>query len=235
MGSMLERPYIVAGDSVFILLLLFALSLLSIIVYQSRRQIVHNLRQFFKRERKYVERGVVTKNFWLNSTVLIFISAFTVSLSVFDGLVRRSGFSPTLPVPYWVLIMLILLFSGFIYLKLYLYSIVNRTFFDTDSSRHWTTGYLFITSLSSFPCYAIILLELYSDISPQIVMFCYAILTFFYEILLIFKLFINFQIKKYGAFLIFLYLCSVELVPNILLWRFLQWASDVFIEANVLY
>lgn len=235
MGSMLERPYIVAGDSVFILLLLFALSLLSVIVFQSRRQIVHNLRYFFRRERKYAERGVVTKNFWLNTAVLIFISAFTVSLSVFDELVHRSGFSPTLNVPYWVLVILVLLFSGFIYLKLYLYNVVNWTFFDIESSRHWTTSYLFITSLCSFPCYAIILLELYSDISPQIVLFCYAFLTFLYEILLIFKLFINFQIKKYGAFFIFLYLCSVELVPNILLWRFLQWASDVFIEANVLY
>ena len=232
---MLERPYIVAGDSVFILLLLFALALLSVIVYQSRRQIVHNQRQFFKRERRYAERGVVTKNFWLNTAILIFISAFTISLSVFNGLVRRSGFSPTLPVPYWVLIVLILLFSGFIYLKLYLYNVVNWTFFDLESSQHWTTSFLFITSLSSFPCYAIILLELYSNISPQVVLFCYAILIFFYEILLIFKLFINFQIKKYGVFLIFLYLCSVELVPNILLWRFLQWASDVFIEANVLY
>ena len=235
MGSMIERPYIVSGDSIFILLLLFTLSLMSVIIYQSRRQIVHNVRQYFKRERKYVERGVVTRNFWLNTAVLIFITAFTVSLSVFNELVRRSGCSPQLSVPYWVLILLILLFSGFIYLKLYLYNIVNWTFFDVESSRHWTTSYLFITSLSSFPCYIIILLELYSNISPQIVLFCYAIVTIFYEILLIFKLFINFQIKKYGAFLIFLYLCSVELVPNILLWRFLQWASDVFIEANVLY
>lgn len=235
MGSMIERPYIVAGDSIFVLLLLFALSFLSVIVYQSRRQIIHNIRQFFKRDRKYVERGVVTKNFWLNTTVLIFISSFTVSLSLFNELVHRSGFSPTLTIPYWVLVVLILMFSGFIYLKLYLYDIVNWTFFDVESSRHWTTSYLFITSLTSFPCYVIILLELYSNMSPQIVLFCYAIVTFFYEILLIFKLFINFQIKKYGVSLIFLYLCSVELVPNILLWRFLQWASDVFIEANVLY
>ena len=235
MGSMIERPYIVAGDSIFILLLLLALSLMSVIVYQSRRQIVHNMRQFFRRERKYAERGVVTKNFWLNTTVLILITSFTVSLSIFNELVRRSGYSSTLSVPYWVLIVLILLLTGFIFLKLYLYNIVNWTFFDVESSKHWTTSYLFITSLSSFPCYAIILLELFSNISPLVVLFCYVIVAFLYEILLIFKLFINFKIKKYGAFLIFLYLCSVEIVPNILLWRFMQWASDVFIEANVLY
>lgn len=232
---MSERPYNTATDSGIIILLLICLGIIASIFHNSRVFVTNTWRQFFKKDRKYSEKGVITKNYWLNYIIQIFIASFTLSLSLFDLLSRRCNFSPDGGVPYWIIIVLILLLSLFFYAKLYLYSLVNWVFYPYDMRANWTASYMYLSSLSVFPCYAIILFQLFSNIPTLLVVVCYLILAILYEIALIFKLFINFRVKKSGACLIFLYLCSVELVPTILLWKFLKWAVTNFIEVNDLY
>ena len=233
---MSERNYTVSSDSGIILLLLVCLGIIASIFHNSRPFIVDTWKQFFKKERKYSVKGVITKNFWVDSMWQIFIASFTLSLSLFDYLAQHTSFSSVTGIPYWVVIVLILLLVLFFIAKLYLYMLVNWVFFPSyDMRSSWTSSYVYLTALSVYPCYAIILFQLFSNIPPIIVVICYILLTILYEIALIFKLFINFKVKKSAACLIFLYLCSVEIVPTIFLWRFLQWASKIFLEVNDLY
>ncbi len=233
---MSERNYTVSSDSGIILLLLVCLGIIASIFHNSRPFIVDTWKQFFKKERKYSVKGVITKNFWVDSMWQIFIASFTLSLSLFDYLAQHTSFSSVTGIPYWVVIVLILLLVLFFIAKLYLYMLVNWVFFPSyDMRSSWTSSYVYLTALSVYPCYVIILFQLFSNIPPIIVAICYILLTILYEIALIFKLFINFKVKKSAACLIFLYLCSVEIVPTIFLWRFLQWASKVFLEVNDLY
>ena len=233
---MSERNYTVCSDSGFILLLLLCLGIITSIFHNSRPFIVNTWRQFFKKERKYSVKGVITKNFWVECMWQILIASFTLSLSIFDFLAQRASFSSVMGIPYWVVIVLMLLLTLFFVAKLYLYMLVNWVFFPSyDMRSSWTTSYMFLASLCVYPCYVIILFQLFSNIPPLIVVICYILVTILYEIALIFKLFINFKVKKNATCLIFLYLCSVELVPSIFLWRFIQWASDIFLEVNDLY
>ncbi len=233
--AMIQRSYTVASDNIIVLLLLLALMFISVILYRSRTLIAHNWRLYFVRKRTFTIGRVITRNFWLNSIVLIVIGAFSLSVTLFDYFTRYCNFSEIIGIPYWAIGAFMLLFSAFILLKLILYTILNWVFSEDMLTTSWAPSYIFITSLCALLCYAIVLAEVFSNIDIHNVVNCYIFVAITYEILLIFKLFINFKVKKYGASLIFLYLCTVELVPCIILWRFLQWASDSFIEVNALY
>ena len=74
---MSERNYTVCSDSGFILLLLLCLGIIASIFHNSRPFIVNTWRQFFKKERKYSVKGVITKNFWVECMWQILIASFT--------------------------------------------------------------------------------------------------------------------------------------------------------------
>ncbi len=233
---MSERLYTVGNDSGFMLLLLLCLVVIAFIFHYSRTIIINTWKQYFKNERKYSVKGVITKNFWVDCMWQVIIASFTISLALFDVFSRRCAFSAATDIPYWIVAVLVLALLVFFLVKLCLYMLVNWVFFPySDMRSNWVSSYTYLTSLSACPCYILLLLQLYSNTPPYLVVLCYAILTILYETALIFKLFINFRVKKSAVCLIFLYLCSVELVPAILLWRLIQWAGDVFIVANDLY
>lgn len=233
--GMTERIYSVSSDGILTLLLLLSLGLISAIVYRSRNYIIHNFQQFFRSERKFALAEVNTKNFWLNSVVLILVSYISIAVVLFNFLVSRYGFSQILGIPYWLIGATVLLLSMLFLFKVIVYTVVNWVFFQPEPSERWMSSYVFISSMFAFPCFVLTLCNLYSTISVEMVFLVYGILVSFFEILLIFKLFINFRTKKRGAFLIFLYLCSAEFVPNLIMWKLLLWACNDFIEENVLY
>ena len=141
---MSERNYTVSSDSGIILLLLVCLGIIASIFHNSRPFIVDTWKQFFKKERKYSVKGVITKNFWVDSMWQIFIASFTLSLSLFDYLAQHTFFSSVTGIPYWVVIVLILLLVLFFIAKLYLYMLVNWVFHDrTDHVKENAFGCLF--------------------------------------------------------------------------------------------
>jgi len=208
---------------------------MALFLNRSRPLVHYNLRNFFKQKRRFSVNGVITKNYRILAVILIFFQIFLISISVFDYITSRCRLTIDSDLPYWVLPLVMVIMSLFFYLKFQVYRLLNWTFFNRDQSDAWVDSYLFITSLCIFPLYAIVMLELYSGISFTFVKILYLFLAIFYEITLIFKLFVNFKVKYYGTILIFSYLCGVELVPGIIMWNLISWASDIYIAENVLY
>ena len=62
----------------------------------------------------------------------------------------------------------------------------------------------------------------------------YLLVVVLYELLLFYKLITNFRVKKYGYMLIFLYFCSVELLPTLVFGHLAVWLSDSLVN-NILY
>ena len=234
--AMAERGYFLTTDSSVLCGLLLLFGLMAITLYNSRSFILFQLRGFFSTERKFSLQGVRYKGTWVYGVfVLTSIVALSLSLSCFHYLHGRYQFSPVLGIPYWLLCIGYALFMLFMYVKAWLYMLVNWVFADRESAYSWLSGYFLLTSLLALFVFPISLLHLFAVVSGTVVLSCYLFVMVLYELLLIFKLFVNFRAKKYGSMLIFLYFCSVELVPALILWHLLVWASDIFIEANVLY
>lgn len=234
--AMAERGYILTTDSFVLCAVLLLFGLLAATLYSSRSFIQFQLRSFFSTERKFSLQGATYKGSWVyGAFILTSIAALSLSLSSFHYLLERYQFSSVLGIPYWLLCLGYVFFMLFFYLKAWLYMLVNWVFSDRDSSYSWLSAYFLLTSLLSLLVFPISILDLFAIVNGQVVLSCYLFVMFLYELLLIFKLFVNFRAKKYGSMLIFLYFCSVELVPALILWHLLVWTSDIFVKANVLY
>lgn len=231
-----DRPYSIANDDYVtagLFLLFFAMVM---IIYRSRTSIGFRMKEFFASKRTYsAENTNENARDPYNMFMLTSISALSLSLVFFNQMSKENEFDSFFGIPYWLFAAGYVVFMVFIYFKAWLYALVNWTFFDRDSSLKWISGYMFATALTSFLIFPLSLLAIYYDKSSQIVIYGFTILFILYELLLFFKLFVNFECKKYGYLLIILYFCSVELMPAIAMSRIWMWANDSFIVKNLLY
>ncbi len=233
---MAERGYTLMDDTRILLLVMVLLLMVAFATYFSRSSMYHQARVFFSTKRHFSTIDSMHRKLWaFNFFLLLCVSAISVSLVWFDWLAERYQFSTTMGIPYWLLFLAFIIFMLYVYLRAWLYAVVNWTFFDRESSSNWQASYFLLTSMMAYLIFPVSLLGLLATISREFVIWGYVFAVVLYELLLIFKLFVNFRAKKYACFLFFLYFCSVELVPAFILWHVLRGFTDIFIEANVLY
>ena len=101
----------------------------------------------------------------------------------------------------------------FYLLRRVLFAITNRIFFDPATTKVWEQSYACWTLLSSLPLYLLAVAALFLNLSAQTVILLLAICLVLLEICLLYKAFYIFSAKKYGILQIFVYLCTLELMP----------------------
>ncbi|MBQ0023165.1 MAG: DUF4271 domain-containing protein [Prevotellaceae bacterium] len=231
-----ERSYAVSNDDYIVGGMAVMFFVLAAILYRSRHSVLYHIKEFFATKRQYTDENSNDNSSEANNVfMLTTISALSLSLVFFDKLADEYSFNQALGVPYWVFGIGFVLFMCFIYAKAWLYTLINWVFFDAESSKKWIAGYLLVTSLTAFILYPLSLVEIFFSDSWEIVIWGAILVAIIYEALLFYKLLTNFKIKKYGYLLIFLYFCSVELMPALILWNGLGWISDSIIVKNLLY
>ena len=94
-----------------------------------------------------------------------------------------------------------------------IFAITNRIFFDASTTKAWEQSYANWTILSSVPLYLLAVVVLFLDIPTQSVLPLLAICFALLEICLLYKAFHIFSAKRYGILQIFIYLCTLELMP----------------------
>ena len=105
----------------------------------------------------------------------------------------------------------------FIWAKSVVYHIINSVFFHHEDNRKWQSAYYFLTSLTAYLLYPLALVFTFNKTSDSIIAFCLLFALILYKILLFYKLCTNFETKKSGFLLFFLYFCSVEIIPTLIL------------------
>ena len=78
------------------------------------------------------------------------------------------------------------------------------------------------------------LASVFLHLEIKTVTLCVVFIYVLYELLHFYKLFVNFKFKKHGALLIFLYFCSVELLPIMLIGHVLDWVFNSYFVNNLL-
>lgn len=225
-----ERPYSVAKDDYVVGGLFLILLVVGLMLYRNRATLAARVKDFFVTRRTYSRANVNENDKEIYSTfVMLTVSALSLSGVVFNSVSVKYGFERALGVPYWLFAVGYVFFMAFIYIKAWAYALVNWTFFDRESSAKWMSGYMLLTSLTSFAFFPLSLVAVLVPGSFEIVIWCFIFIAITYELLLLFKMFANFGGKKYGYLLIFLYFCSVELMSAVVMSRIIQWAIDYFI------
>jgi hypothetical protein len=110
--------------------------------------------------------------------------------------------------------------AAFFLAKTLLYNIINWTFFPRPACRSWSGFYVFLTAAAATLTLPLFVLHIYGSMSVPALSYCLLTLVLVYEVLLFFKLLTNFQTGKYGYVLIFLYFCTLEIIPAMVLWKF---------------
>lgn len=235
--AMKELGYRTSGDDYIVGGMVLMFFVLAWVIFRSRAGLLFQLKAFFTNKRLYVkgdEREDNTREA-LHVFLLMMVSSLSLSIIYFDDLFDQSHVGVALDVPYW------LYGAGYvaciccIYVKAWIYVLANWVFFDHESSRSWMSGYFLMTSLTAYLFYPLALMDVFLDLDEEFVIWSAILVVFLYEILLFYKLCINFRDIKYAYLLNFLYFCSVELLPALVVGHLAMWFSESFIVKNILY
>lgn len=100
-----------------------------------------------------------------------------------------------------------------------IYSFVNWIFFDKTRNMLWVNSYFFIIIWLGLVLLPVILLSVYFSLLPPTSFLLIALAVFLAKILLFYKCFSNFFQRIHGLFHLILYFCTLEILPDLLLWK----------------
>ncbi len=211
---------------------LLMLVLLGVLAYMATRNsdyILYRTKRFFSSERKFAATSgnVVTWEVPYN-LILTVVAAICTGLLA-GGLIQHPpfprGWAGSLPTATLLVSLFFFLFIG---LKSLIYSFINWVFFSHARDRAWQSDFFFLTSMTSYVIYLLAALLLFVGIKFETVAICLLITLILYKVLLFYRLKTNFQPKRYGVLLIFLYFCSVEIMPSLIVWHFCDANNIIF-------
>lgn len=206
-----------------ILVILVVLLVLALIFNREFQVLMQRIKGFFSTERTFsIQGGNTTQIGEVRNTLLLTsVSSLSLAMMVLGQLPGHSVLNATLGFidPKWHLLVLAGLIMLVLYLKGLVYGVVNWVFFEREERRSWLSSYFLLTSLMAFIICPIALVDAFVNSSVQMLAICLLIPYILYEILLFFKLLTNFKTKNSGYLLIFLYFCTVEIVPALVAWH----------------
>ena len=110
-------------------------------------------------------------------------------------------------------------------LRLGLFHLVNSILFEREACRAWMSGMWLIVMASGLLLLPFTLLAIYFDLSLSTQQSVLVLIGGVSEILLIYKSYITFFRHRGGSLHLILYLCTLEIIPLLLLWRTFNWAN----------
>lgn len=216
-----QIPYNYARDNWFSGLLVICFLALIATLAWSRKYITKQARDFFSPTNNPKEQKKIKTTF---ETLTPFIMAGVLSISnglaLFAVTSHHYDLEAGLHSPLVTMAFCIGIFITYYLSRWLMYKFVNWIFFSKSKKRTWNNGFSFLTSLESLLFYPIILLMLNLEFD-----FAWtgkiAALTFaFIRICLLYHTYRIFFHKIYGLFHLFAYLCMLEIMPILLLWKF---------------
>lgn len=114
-------------------------------------------------------------------------------------------------------------------LKKLLYAFVNWIFFDKESHLLWRDTYTFLLMVESILMYGIIVIGVYFGMMPKNIFFAALSVIILIKSLLLYKTYQIFFREIHGSLHLFVYFCTLELVPLLAIARILMWITDLLI------
>ena len=228
--------YEMSSDNGLVGGMVLMLGILAMMLYWNRKSMLSQLTNFFMSKRTYAVEDM--EEGWLIALkvfLLICVSTLSIITLYLHGMVEEQELQEPAEMIYKLYGMGFLALLVFIYAKVGVYQLVNWTFFNPESSSVWMKGYLFLTSMTAFLFYPVAMLDVFSGLRHELFTTCAILVVILYELLLFYKLIINFRTKKYGYVFIILYFCSVELLPTLVFGHLAIWFNSNFLEINIIH
>lgn len=185
--------------------------------------LTYRVKDFFTSERRFSNvRKQTTAAEVMTVAVPIGIGILSLSLFGFDFIRDIPLLRRRVTDIHWLYLLPAALCVGWVVLKSVFYALVNWVFSDSASSRKWMSSYFFLTSLFGALMLPLAIVYLFTPMTLTDVADCLFIALILYEILILYRMNANFQVKMYGKLMIFLYFCTAEILPVLVAGHFVQ-------------
>jgi len=215
----IDRIYLMRNDDIISMSVILLFVLFAFVFYRSRKVLFYKVYTFFSSRQTYAANEVSISNQEVVSVILlILIGCMSVSFIFYADMM---GISQTVS-HYGLLFSLFLCAVLLVGVKGILYSFINWIFFPPDQGKTWLSAYFSSVAFISTLAFMLSLLRVYSVGDIINVSHCIVTIVILQKIILLLKLFVNFQPKKDGGIVFFLYFCSAEVMPTLIAWHIIS-------------
>lgn len=205
-------PYSASHDDVITLLLLVGFFFLMVSVAYNFEFIKRQLRHFFNGQNSdssIIETGTELRL----QLIMVIVTCLSYALLAYLYATHDLTVSYILSSEYLLLLLFFGAFLLFYALRFLLYQAVNLVFFDNVRNKKFLTSLLFVSAIEAVMLFPLVLLLVYFQFAPRNALTYCIIVLVLVKILTIYKAYLIF-FKQNSFFLqIFLYFCTLEIVP----------------------
>ena len=224
-------PYTLRQDNVLTPLLIFLILMLILCISRAWKSIAFQLRNFFHKVRA---NSLLERESSAERRYLIFAEIYTaVIMSLLFYFFANEYISDTY-ITYSEYTLMGIFFGGFLALinvEHLLQTSVSKIFFNTRQGEQWTLVKMIVSAFEGIFLTPALLIVAYFGMSLQIVAFYIAIVLIFAKITLFYKANQIFFDKKSAFLQNFLYFCTLEVIPPVILWAVLTAVAN-YLKVN---
>lgn len=214
-----EMPYKLRCDWMITVTLLFCFIIFSYVIRRASKFLHAQFKSFFSSKNRDGLSNNKTASDARYRLFLIFQTSLLISFCIFDHFIDKDPAVLSV-VPGYILFSIYLFeIILFFILKWCSYTFVNSVFFTKQSNKVWIESYFNVVIWYGFLLFPLVLLITYFDLPPVQVTYSLTIIFFLGKILLFCKCFSNFFLNFHGFFLLILYFCALEILPDFVLWK----------------
>jgi len=206
-------PYTVHGDNILTSLLLACFLLAVYSIANARSFITRQLRNFFYIRNEGTTEFSETASELRFQMFLVVLTCILLSLLAYFYAINYISDTFSLQSDYHLIGIFFVMFVGYFLLKALLYTIVNNVFFDGKRNIQWLKSFLFISSVEGVLSFPAVLIREYLDIPIENVVIYFVILFSIVKFLTFYKAYTIFFRTNVVKLQIFLYFCTLEIIP----------------------
>ncbi|MBR2359137.1 MAG: DUF4271 domain-containing protein [Bacteroidaceae bacterium] len=220
-------PYLLSNDDWITGILLVCFLITSYVLSHGRTLLFQSMRKLFS---THEINHIFHKKTVVDTYCLLLLNLQTcllVSILLLNILSEDETLTPSVALSLlgcYSLIMLLYLLG-----KRIVYRFVNWTFFDRVKNSLWIDSYFFIIAIGGMLLLPITLLIVYCDFPYYLSVLLPAILLFLMNLYFIYRCFSIFFSQLHGLCYLFLYFCTLEVLPFLLVWKVVGMVNDIFI------
>lgn len=217
------HPYLLRYDGWIAGIFLFCFFAMTYVLAQGRYVLIQHTYNFFQtRERKnvFVEKTVIDTHCQL---LLLLQTCILVSVLFYEATIDYKS-EETLRTLFPLYVAVTILFC---IVKWIAYRFVNWVFFDSARNKQWTDSYFFTLSLFGILLFPVSLLVVYLEFSPFWSGIICVFLFIFAVFLKLYKSFCIFFSGLHGVLFLFLYFCTLEILPLLVLGKGIRMINEL--------
>ena len=208
------RPYSIRTDDILTGILLGCLVVAVVSLTHTRFFFAEQFKNFFRIQRTenvFEMTGTTGEN-----RVQIFLCLQTCLLCALLSFIYTHENIAThfsLDSPYELILVFMGCFAGYFLVKGALYSMVDLVFFDSRQNMQWLRSFIFLTAIEGLLLFPLVMFQSYFNIDTKGALIYVGIVLTIVKILTFYKQWVIFFRQKVVSLQIFLYFCTLEIVP----------------------